>query len=130
MTLHMPQEIEVWYVLPALRRELAKIFINTHHLSQKEVASILGLTESAISQYVKSKRANELKFSEVDLKKIQEGAENILNDRKNAAQYFYNLTLSLRGSKTMCELHKKMDSAIPHDCKICSDEQLFPLGKR
>jgi uncharacterized protein len=131
MTHHMPQEIEVWYVLPALRRELAKLFISRYHLSQKEAATILGLTESAISQYIKSKRAHELSFSEEDLKYIEKTAQTIIEDKKNAQRYFYALTLSLRGSKTMCELHKKMDSTIPHDCKICAEEEasLYKLGK-
>ena len=38
----MPQEIEVRYILPAIRRELARIFIQDHKLNQKEAAKILG----------------------------------------------------------------------------------------
>ena len=37
----MPQEIEVRYILPAIRRELARVFIEEHKLSQKETAKIL-----------------------------------------------------------------------------------------
>ena len=34
----MPQEIEVWYTIPALRRELAKSMIEDFKLSQKQVS--------------------------------------------------------------------------------------------
>ena len=61
---YLPQEIEVWYVLPALRREYAKVLIKEHKLSQKGVAEILQVTESAISQYLTGKRASKVKFSE------------------------------------------------------------------
>ena len=34
----MRQEIEVWDVLPAIRRELAKVMVTKHKLSQRETA--------------------------------------------------------------------------------------------
>ena len=51
-----PQEVEVFYVLPAIRRALAKAMI-VQGLSQREVAKRLGLTEGAVSQYMHGKRA-------------------------------------------------------------------------
>ena len=60
----MPQEIEVRYIIPAIRRELASLLIKEHYKTQKEAAKILGLTEAAISQYQHSKRAKEVVFSD------------------------------------------------------------------
>ena len=54
---NLPQEIEVWYIIPAIRRELAKNMIEKHGLTQKEAAEKLGLTEAAVSRYVSGKRA-------------------------------------------------------------------------
>ena len=59
----LPQELEIWYLIPALRRELTKIFISDFKLSQKKISEILGITESAVSQYQNSKRAQDLKFA-------------------------------------------------------------------
>ncbi|MCK5239705.1 MAG: hypothetical protein KAR33_09175, partial [Candidatus Thorarchaeota archaeon] len=54
----MPQEVEVWYVLPAIRRELARVMI-TKEIPQKQIAQMLGVTEPAVTQYKlnKSKRS-------------------------------------------------------------------------
>ena len=57
-----PQELEVWYILPAIRRELT-ISLKEEGLKQRQVAEILGVTEAAVSQYIKSKRAKAIKFN-------------------------------------------------------------------
>ncbi|HLD97755.1 MAG TPA: helix-turn-helix domain-containing protein [Candidatus Nanoarchaeia archaeon] len=118
----MPQEVEVWYLLPSLRKELAKVFIEDHNLSQREVAKILGITESAISQYLKDKRANSLKFTKQDILQIKKTADQIINDRKNSRIYFYELSKKLRGSQSMCDLHKKHDKNLPSNCDMCRRE--------
>lgn len=121
MKLLMPQEIEVWYLLPALRRELVKSLIDDYNLSQKESAHILGVTESAISQYIKNKRASEIVFNNSERKIIKEFAKKILDDRKNFQKYFFQLSQKLRGTKTLCELHKKHDKSLSKNCRICME---------
>ena len=61
---NMPQEIEVRYILPAIRRDFAKILVKEKEKSQKEAADILDITEAAVSQYIHNKRAKEVVFSE------------------------------------------------------------------
>ena len=58
----MPQEIEVWYIIPALRREFASI-LKEKGFPQKQIAEKLKLTESAVSQYLKLKRAKDLEVA-------------------------------------------------------------------
>ena len=123
MTKPMPQEIEVWYLLPALRKELARVFVDDHNLTQKEAAKMLGITESAISQYRKSKRGGELKFTAKDNSIIKIYAEKMLKDKEHVTKYLYNLCVEFRGSKTLCELHKKHDAELPEQCKICIEER-------
>ena len=52
----IPCEIVVWYVLPMIRRELSKELVYTHGMTQAEVARRFGVTDAAISQYLKKKR--------------------------------------------------------------------------
>jgi predicted transcriptional regulator len=52
----IPCELIVWYVLPSIRRELARELVEKHKLTQAEVARRFGVTDAAISQYLKSKR--------------------------------------------------------------------------
>ena len=105
----MPQELEVWYLLPSLRKELAKLFIKDYALSQREVSEILGITESAVSQYLKSKRAKKMKFSSMEMGEIKKTAGKIVHDKK------------LRGSECMCIVHRKHDKTLPEDCRMCRE---------
>ena len=115
----MPQEIEVWYLIPALRREFTKIFIKDHDLTQKKASEILGITEAAISQYSNSKRGKEIKFSKKELSKIKKSAEEIMKNPEMLIRNLYNLCVSLRESKVICELHKSHDKSIPKNCDVC-----------
>ncbi|MDP2672357.1 MAG: transcriptional regulator [Nanoarchaeota archaeon] len=115
----MPQELEVWYLIPAIRRELTRIFILDFNLTQKQISEILGVTESAISQYQKSKRAQNLKFSKKEIEKIKKFAKKIILDKRHSKEYFYKLCLDLRGTKSLCELHKKQDKNVLKNCDLC-----------
>lgn len=77
--LMQPQEIEVFYVLPALRRELA-VSLKSAGKPQKVIAKLLGVTEAAVSQYFSSKRASQIKFSDELKKAINESADKISDD--------------------------------------------------
>jgi predicted transcriptional regulator len=70
----LPQAIELYYLIPSLRKQLAIALIK-RGLKQKEVARLLSLTPSAISQYLSGKRAaNKI---EVLAGAIEESAEKI-----------------------------------------------------
>lgn len=120
----MPQEIEVWYLLPAVRKALAGIFIKDFKLKQKEAASLLGLTESAISQYLKSKRAHELELGKEDLALIKKAAHQMVEDKEHVMEQLYALCRALRGCESMCKLHKKLDPSIKGDCRLCAWNRL------
>lgn len=115
----MPQEVEVWYLIPAIRRELSKIFIGSYGFSQKKVSDTLGITESAVSQYIKEKRGGELKFNESEMVKIKKYADRIIKDTKNVRKHLFGLSQELRGSESLCKLHKKHDCSVEKNCKDC-----------
>ena len=115
----MPQEIEVWYLIPALRKEFARIFIKDYGLAQKKAAELLGISEAAVSQYVKEKRGKEIKFIKSELKVIKNTADKIVKDKKHSMKYLYEACISFRGSSTVCDLHRKHNKDIPAKCNIC-----------
>ena len=116
----MPQEIEVWYLLPALRREIARFLIKDFKLSQKKASVILGVTEAAVSQYFKSKRGNEIKFSKKDLVKVKEICKKIVEVPGKLMDYLYELSVYFRGSKVVCDIHRGKDKNVSKECKVCT----------
>ena len=91
----MPQEIEVWYLIPAIRKELARTLVSDHGLNQKKVSEILGMTEAAVSQYLNKKRASRIKFSKKESEIIKKSAEKLL-EKKNVTRVIYDLCKILR----------------------------------
>lgn len=114
----LPQEIEVWYLIPALRKEIAKILISDFGMNQKQVSQTLKITESAVSQYLKSKRGSELRFSEKDIEEIRKAAVNIV-ETGDTNEELYRLSVKFRGSNAICNFHKKTDSSVSKDCDLC-----------
>lgn len=113
-----PQEIEVWYVLPAIRRELCKVLINKYKKSQKECADMLGLTEAAVSQYKKEKRAKDVVFNNKILNEIEKSARVINDNQKKLMNELHRLSNLINMKKIVCGIHREK-SEIPSKCKIC-----------
>jgi len=121
MTQLMPQEIEVWYLLPALRRALSQFFKEEYNLKQKDIADLLGLTEAAVSQYTRAKRGKALKFSKKELALIKAAGKKMMQHPDKSLEYMYLLSVALKGSPGMCALHHKYDKSLAKDCKICCE---------
>jgi len=51
-----PCEYMIWNGIPVIRKEIAERMIKTYGLSQRQAAEKLGLTPSAVCQYVSNKR--------------------------------------------------------------------------
>ena len=125
----MPQEIEVRYIIPAVRRQLANIFITEHKLNQKEAAKLLGLTEAAISQYRHSKRAKEVVFSETVNDEIRKSAEKILADKNKRQRVIAEISRisNLTTVKhILCDIHRQQSKDLKH-CNVCFDEDLLAI---
>lgn len=71
-----PCEAIVWYVLPALRREMALELVELGR-NQREAAGLLGVTEAAVSQYIAAKRGNVRWLTSTMRKKIRACARKI-----------------------------------------------------
>ena len=58
-----PCEIVVWYVIPAIRSELAKELLNLG-MKQKDVSELMDITQPAVSQYITDKRGSGIKLDD------------------------------------------------------------------
>ncbi|MEM4268022.1 MAG: hypothetical protein QXK37_04295 [Candidatus Woesearchaeota archaeon] len=112
-----PQEICVWYVLPAIRRELATVMISKK-MSQKYVAKELGLTDAAVSQYLTKKRAYGVYLPLRIRNKVEKAAVRIINHNSCARLEIQGILRKLTKSGFLCAVHRKKES-VPKCCKIC-----------
>jgi predicted transcriptional regulator len=118
----MPQEIEVWYIIPALRREIAKSMVDDYKLTQKQVSELLGITEAAVSQYRSSKRAKEIVFSNAVLEEIKKSAKKIMENKKLLVPEMIGLCNLTGVKQIMCNLHRKQDTKL-NKCGACFKEK-------
>lgn len=119
-----PQEIEVFYVLPAVRRELA-IAMKSAGKSQKEIAKLLGVTEPAISQYMSQKRASSLKFNDKIIACIGESAARITSEIALMREV-QRLLHIIRNERVVCQLHEKLSPAAKN-CNVCFETPLIQV---
>ena len=57
----LPQEIEVWYIIPAIRKELARLLTGSYGMTFEKAGELLGVSKAAVSQYLSNKRASKFK---------------------------------------------------------------------
>lgn len=112
-----PQEIEVWYIIPAIRRELVKA-LKKLKLKQKEIARCLGITEAAVSQYLSSKRASEVKFSDSTSDMIHNSAKLLKDSKMSILDCTQAILNKMRSERATCKVHKKLCNMLG-ECEAC-----------
>ncbi|MDW5562564.1 MAG: transcriptional regulator [Methanomassiliicoccus sp.] len=91
-----PCELIACYLIPYIRREIAKGLIKNHGLTQAEIARRFGVTDAAMSQYLNSKqRSNEI-------------MDGVLNNREFKAEI----------EKAIDNVNHGMDPS-DETCRIC-----------
>ena len=127
--MELPQELEVWYIIPAIRKELA-LAMKNNGLKQVEIAKKLGLTKSAITQYINEKRGNEVKLNEKIKLEVAISANKINSqiDALREIQYLINVT---REEKIVCQVHRDKDNSLSQ-CNVCFEKplNLINIGER
>jgi len=118
----MPQEVELWYIYPSLRKEIAKAMIKKHGLKQKEVADKLGVTKAAVSHYVNKKRSKKKLFDKEFEAKIENSVKNIVENGDDSTKEIQYLLNGIRKNKTLCDIHRMFDDQVPKKCDICYEK--------
>ena len=114
--LHTPQEVEVHYILPALRSALTKE-LKAQGKSQKEIAQLLNVTEPAVSQYGSAKRAKHVEVSpsvKAEVAKVAMGVQN----KDDVMCKTQALLKVVRTEGITCSMCKSVAGA-PPNCTIC-----------
>lgn len=112
-TLLQPQEIEVFYIIPTLRKQLA-IAMKELGMKQNKIANLLSIEPATVSQYINDKRGNKIHFEESTLTEITISASKI-KDRLSLLREMQRLLRIIKESKEICKIHKSL-SGIPEEC--------------
>ncbi|MBU3923890.1 MAG: hypothetical protein KJ592_03160 [Nanoarchaeota archaeon] len=112
----LPQEIEVWYIIPAVRKELARLLTKEYGLSYEKAGNILGVSKAAVSQYLSNKRANKITITAEIKKEIARSAKLLSVNPKLAISEMQRILKLMKDTKCSCEVCKKYNKDVLQYC--------------
>ena len=130
----LPCEVAVRSLVPAIRSAIARELTQTHGLKQKDVARLLGVTQTAVSKYTRHVRGTVLKIENVE--EVQPTIKEIVVSLANGRMSKYELVTKfcvaceiIRQKGLMCELCKLSDPAIEiQQCFVCHSRSFCAAG--
>ena len=131
----MPCEVAVKSVMPALRALVAKELTRTYNLKQNEVADLLGVTQTAVSKYLRHVRGRVIEIEKVDEVQpiISEIVVLLASKRASRADLVERFCLAcriIRQKRLMCKLCRRSDPTMDVKlCVVCLSENLFCIPK-
>ncbi len=128
-TMKIPCELVVWYVLPTIRREVTRELVKTHGLSQAEVARKFGVTDAAISQYLKKKRGdNQLIEDSPQYEKFEQeikvSAARIANNESEFATEMCRMCTVVKSTGMLAKIYEVQEGCKPPACACDSNVKI------
>lgn len=119
-----PCEVVVKEVLPAIRATLVLELTERHHLSQTEVARRLGITQPAVSQYLRMLRGvglqgTVLKKIKTDTKKLADEIAGGELKHEQLIGSYCAICQSMSKNEILCLLHVRAAPALKGGCRAC-----------
>ena len=130
----LPSEIESKLLIPAVRAILSKELVIETGLKEEEVARMLGITQAAVSNYLRGTRGdNELISKLMSLSEIMSMIKEIGDDLSTNRAYtaktlskFIALCNYMRYSLIICDAHHSLERNI--DEKVCEQCKIILTG--
>lgn len=113
----LPQEIEVWYIIPAIRKRLAVCMTTHHEASYEKAGKILGISKAAISQYIKSKRASQVTLHKDAQDEVCKSCELLLAEKSTATEEITRILTFIKKNKLPSIVCKKRKRGALAECK-------------
>jgi len=136
VVLRLPCELVINHLLPALRISLAKELVRNAGMSQVETARILGITQPAVYNYLRS-RAKPAGALSQRVEEVEAVAQGLAKDisrggitQQEAMRRVCRLCLELRTDGPICRIH---ESTVPglgrQGCSFCLRDLVGERGK-
>lgn len=126
----LPSEIESKRLIPAVRCIIARKLFNEYNMKEDKIASILGITQAAVSNYVRGTRGDtkliEKLLNTPEIRRIIEDItkEIVKNNsfRASTMAKYIGLFNYIRQSYLICDIHHLIEKDINEEiCKTCED---------
>ena len=133
----LPAEIESKTLIPALRAILAKKLAEEHSIREDEISKMLGVTQAAISNYIRGTRGDPSLIAKLLAEKqvavmIDELSDSLSSDMAytpSSLSKFIGLCNYIKSSLLICEIHHNLESDIDEQvCKECENMLLKGPG--
>ena len=123
----LPAEIESKTLIPALRAILAKNLAENHNVREDEISKMLGVTQAAISNYIRGTRGDPELIKKLSAEKqVSEMINEISTDLSSDMAYspsslskFIGLCNYIKTSLLICDIHHNLESDI--DEAMCKE---------
>jgi predicted transcriptional regulator len=132
----LPSEIEAKSLIPAIRSILAQKLIKEYGLKEEDVAKVLGVTQAAVSNYVRGTRGDTQLVTKLEsvlevTRMIEDIARDLASNKAytpNTMAKFVQLCNYMRYTFIICDVHHTMESHI--DEKVCQQCEMILMGSR
>ncbi len=124
----LPAEIESKTMIPALRAILARKLADQHKIREDEISKMLGVTQAAVSNYIRGTRGDPKLISQLSSQKqivemIDEISENLASNKAYtpaSLSKFIGICNYIKTSLLICDIHHNLESDIDEAiCKEC-----------
>ncbi|MBT7901882.1 MAG: hypothetical protein HN601_13170 [Candidatus Marinimicrobia bacterium] len=117
--IHFPQEVDVWYILPAIRKKIALGLLKSG-LSQKDIAVLMKTSEATISHYKKEKRVKEdVLGSSIDIQ-IKKSVNKIIQNNSLLFSEILKLSNIVKENGLFCKIYHDK-TTMDTSTKPCND---------
>ena len=133
----LPAEIESKSLIPALRAILAKDLANKYNIREDEISKMLGVTQAAISNYIRGTRGDPKLIEKIlEDKQVTVMLNDISDSLSTDKAYtpsnlskFIGLCNYIKSSLLICDIHHNLESNIDDEiCKECENMLLKGPG--
>ena len=133
----LPAEIESKSLIPALRAIIAKDLAKKHNIREDKISQMLGVTQAAISNYIRGIRGNPELIEKLLAEKqvasmITDICDSLASDNAytpSSLSKFIGLCNYIKSSLLICDIHHNLESNIDDEvCKECENMLLKGPG--
>lgn len=114
---YLPQEIEAWYIIPAIRRDISKCLVADYKVSYEKIGATLGVSKAAISQYLKGKRASKIKLPKELGPKLNATCKLFAKNKSDAVTEINKLLNFIRQKGLTCCVCEDIHDGVLNKCK-------------